>query len=254
MRKLVCAFSGLLGSVFGIAFALSTSNILLVSTYNNVAGYVFGGFLVLFGLVLFIQTIRVVGIKIVPRILVLLLTLFSLANGVLCSVLDRDWFLGTKNIYRVLMYSGTSISYSFMLVYCLVQVLNSQLWTDICCKTKKDSFKPIVFSKSQIYLCIFSGIVLGIISGILFGTFDVEDTSQSYHEFRKFQLYIIPIGFGIGFIVGFLNEYFREKVFKERILLPIDIDESYFGDEISAIEEDNQIDDFSTYDTKLQND
>ncbi|KAJ6247603.1 hypothetical protein M0813_18237 [Anaeramoeba flamelloides] len=244
MIFLKCLFSGISGGFFGVVFCLATSTILIEVTYHNYFGYIFGSFIFLFGVYLLIRTFQMNNVTRMLRFLAFLLTSFVLGSGILIGAVDNQWFFETTNSLRILYYSVMSISIMFILVYSLIEVLNSRFFNCLCCKS--DNPKPFVLTKPQVYCGLIGGVIIGLVNGILFGSFDVENTSKSYHDFHIFQIYIIPIGFVIGFILGFWNEYLREKVFQERISLGSMLDDHYFGDETSAVENDDK-DNYTIY-------
>ncbi|KAJ3425570.1 hypothetical protein M0813_27531 [Anaeramoeba flamelloides] len=237
MNALKIIFAGLVGSFCGSFLCLAVSNILIEVTYHDIAGYIFGVIVFLFGVMLFIRTLKISDISLVSRLSVVFLSIVVAFTGVLCAVLNSKWFFLASNSLKTLFYSITSISLSFLFVYCLVQLLNYQIFNCGCCKQENPS--AFVVKKSQIYVCICSGVVLGVVNGILFGKFDVENTSKSYHDFHVYQLYMLPIGFFLGLVVGLYSEYIREKVYKDQFVMSSNIDENYFGDETSLINEKN---------------
>ncbi|KAJ6253016.1 hypothetical protein M0813_13511 [Anaeramoeba flamelloides] len=116
-----------------------------------------------------------------------------------------------------IVYTLSSISISCVLVYCLVMVLNLQICNCLCCKQPFPV--PFVRIGYQICICIIGSVVLGVVNGVLFGTFDVEDSHESYHDFHLYQLYVLPTGFLCGFVVGYFNQYLRDFVFREKITI-----------------------------------
>jgi len=50
---------------------------------------------------------------------------------------------------------------------------------------------------------------MGALFGIMFGTIDVENDTPSHAKFKANLLYSIPVGAGIGGLLGFINEWIR---------------------------------------------
>lgn len=146
------------------------------------------------------------------------LRLFALSiilSGLLCFILERNWFTDLPLLLKTIVYTIIGISVSFALTFSIVDIVNYFIGL-----LESTIAKPLVESKSQVtdhfkqvYLVLFTSIVMGAIFGFIFGLMDVED-ELIYHmqlTLLKEEHYCYPIGAMLGGIAGFGNEYLRQQ-------------------------------------------
>jgi len=131
-----------------------------------------------------------------------------IVSGILCFVLERNWFVGLSPLAKVPLYTLLGISVAFALVFSLVDLLNylTGLFQPQVAKT-------LVESKQQVYLVLTITLLMGGIFGFIFGVLDVED-ELGYHmrlALLREEHYCYPVGALLGGIAGFGNEYLRHQ-------------------------------------------
>jgi hypothetical protein len=128
-----------------------------------------------------------------------------LISGVICFLLEKNWFLGLGAHIKIPLYGILGISVSYALTFALVDLINyvfSFLFT---------YGRPIIENSEQIISVIAFSALMGAIFGVIFGVMDIEDET-SYHfklNLMKEEYYCYPIGAGIGFVCGCVNDYLK---------------------------------------------
>eukprot|EP00922_Rhytidocystis_sp_ex-Travisia-forbesii_P033737 GHVS01050118.1.p1 GENE.GHVS01050118.1~~GHVS01050118.1.p1 ORF type:complete len:301 (+),score=49.25 GHVS01050118.1:283-1185(+) len=134
--------------------------------------------------------------------------LLIILSGILCFVLERNWFIGLNRFAKVPIYVLLGISIAFALTFSLVDLINYTMGL-----VQHTLARPLVESKNQVYLVLCLSLVKGALFGLVFGVMDVEDEA-AYH-FRLALLreehFCYPIGAVLGAVAGFGNEYLRQK-------------------------------------------
>lgn len=128
-------------------------------------------------------------------------------SGVLCFVLEKNWFVGLHTLAKVPLYMVLGISVSFALTFSLVDLVNYLMGF-----FQASVARPLVESKAQINLVLCVAMAMGGLFGLIFGVMDVED-EVSYHirlALLREEHYCYPIGAVLGGIAGFGNEYLRQ--------------------------------------------
>lgn len=139
------------------------------------------------------------------------LTLFAvliIVSGVLCFLLERNWFVGLSRLAKLPIYVLLGVSVSFALMFSLVDLINYSIGL-----MQHSLARPLVESKSQVYLVLGISLVKGALFGFIFGIMDVED-EVAYHirlALLREEHYCYPIGGILGAMAGFGNEYLRQK-------------------------------------------
>lgn len=127
-------------------------------------------------------------------------------SGILCFLLERNWFIGLGPHLKIPLYAILGISVSFALTFAIVDLLNyfSAYFSGY-------SGKVIVENPQQITAVLVLSSIMGLIFGLIFGILDVEDAAsyQLRLALMKEQLYCYPIGALLGASTGVLNEYLK---------------------------------------------
>ena len=129
--------------------------------------------------------------------------------GILCFLLEKNWFIGLKPSIKVPFYGLLGISVSYALTFAIVDIVNytfSHIFRG----------KTVIENIQQTTAAVIGSIVMGGVFGLIFGVMDIEDAGN-YHfklSLMKEELYCFPIGWGIGFINGCMNEYLRKDLIK----------------------------------------
>jgi len=142
-----------------------------------------------------------------PKILYLF-GLFAIFSGILCFYLEKDIFSGLKYTWKVPFYALLGVSFIFVFIFIISDCIN---YCSLVCYD--ETAVPIISSNQQIYLLTFGSILMGFLYGIIFGILDVEDVDIYRMKVvaMKDQAYCYPVGIGLGFLIGFLNQYMREN-------------------------------------------
>ena len=131
-------------------------------------------------------------------------------SGVLCFILERNWFIGLSPKIKIPLYGILGISISYALTFAIVDIVN-YIFTYLV-----QFSKAIIENPEQITAVIFFSAVMGMIFGIIFGVMDIEDEAnyQLKLSLMKEELYCYPIGAIIGFISGCVNDYLKIEYIK----------------------------------------
>lgn len=142
-----------------------------------------------------------------PKILYIFGAL-AILSGVLCFYLERDMFTGLKYTWKIPLYALLGVSFIFVFIFIVSDCIN---YCSLVCYDETGT--PIISSNQQIYLLTFGSILMGFLYGIIFGILDIQDADIFRMKVvaMKDQRYCYPIGIGLGFIIGFLNQYMREN-------------------------------------------
>mmetsp|Transcript_79429 Transcript_79429/g.182071 ORF Transcript_79429/g.182071 Transcript_79429/m.182071 type:complete len:248 (+) Transcript_79429:50-793(+) len=138
------------------------------------------------------------------------LTVFALIiilSGVLCFVLERNWFVALSPVSKVPLYSLLGVAVAFALTFSIMDLLNYVLGF----LQGSSSSKPLLASASQVTLVLCVALVMGACYGFVFGLMDVEDevSYQIRLALLREEHYCFPIGAVLGGIGGVGNEYIR---------------------------------------------
>lgn len=210
------AFSkrGLLSTIVGIILGIivsATVNATLVeislspffSTYFGLLFIVIGG-LIFWKVYVTIIPDEDHGVN--KRTCLLAFATLIIFSGIICFVLENDWFIGITSIVRVPIYTILGLSISFAIAFSLVDVVNY-----ISGFIVSNDSPLMVSSKAQIIFVICSSLFIGIIFGFLFGL--VEDSHEQIHyvniSLMKQKHYCYIIGVIVGALCGFGNEVIR---------------------------------------------
>jgi len=96
-------------------------------------------------------------------------------SGLLCFILEEDWFVHLHRDAKVPVYTLLGASVCFALLFSLIDVLN---YCALQCCTQ-DQSQPLVNTDAQIYLVVVTSITMGLTFGFIFGIMDVEDEKLS---------------------------------------------------------------------------
>ncbi|CEL92515.1 unnamed protein product [Vitrella brassicaformis CCMP3155] len=129
-------------------------------------------------------------------------------SGLLCFVLERNWFVGLSPLAKVPLYTILGVSVAFALTFSVVDLINYFLGF-----LQPNGAKPLVESKSQVMLVLSIALVMGGLFGFIFGVMDVEDevAYQIRLALLREEHYCYPIGALLGGLAGFGNEYLRQQ-------------------------------------------
>lgn len=204
------SLSGIIGAFLGMVISLIVNCTLVEISLSAFFSMYFG--------ILFIA----VGVIILWRILGqestdgtqtkrLQLTCFAILiilSGLVCFVLERNWFVGLTALSKVPLYTILGVSVAFALTFSVVDLINYVLGF-----LQVSIAKPLVESTSQVYSVLMLALVMGGIFGFVFGMMDVEDevSYQMDLSLKREESYCYPIGAVLGCAGGVMNEYFRKQ-------------------------------------------
>jgi len=145
-----------------------------------------------------------------PKPLLLLgfstLVMFS---GVLCFMLEKDWFIRMSPTLKVPLYSILGISVCFALLFSIIDLIN--YCTGYFCQGPNS--KPLVDTENQVYLVVASAVLMGFLFGMIFGLLDIEDETVSHLKLAlmREERICYPIGAIIGGIASAINQHLRDE-------------------------------------------
>eukprot|EP01006_Ploeotia_vitrea_P062257 TRINITY_DN809_c0_g1_i1.p2 TRINITY_DN809_c0_g1~~TRINITY_DN809_c0_g1_i1.p2 ORF type:complete len:258 (-),score=130.22 TRINITY_DN809_c0_g1_i1:84-791(-) len=131
-----------------------------------------------------------------------------LMSGLLCFVLEKNWFMSMAPGWKVPLYSMLGIAVTFALLFSIIDLIN------YCCGLcQGDDSKPLVETESQVYLVVATAVVMGFVFGLIFGLLDIEDEKLTHLRIAlmREQSICYPIGAVLGAISAALNQWFREQ-------------------------------------------
>lgn len=136
----------------------------------------------------------------------LLLGYLVVASGILCFLLERNWFIGLSATMKIPLYAILGISVSFALVFAIVDLVNY-----ISGYFYIYEHRVLISNPQQLFGVLAMSIAMGLVFGFVFGVLDVEDVEA--YQFRlallKEEYYCYPIGALLGFITGVIVEYYK---------------------------------------------
>eukprot|EP00916_Digyalum_oweni_P003697 GHVL01006598.1.p1 GENE.GHVL01006598.1~~GHVL01006598.1.p1 ORF type:complete len:237 (+),score=26.08 GHVL01006598.1:26-712(+) len=214
-KELLCrgAVSSSIGIIFGIIISLIVNCTLIEISLSAFFSIYFGLLFIAAGLIILWRVLGQASDENNPR--KLQLTFFAVmivVSGVLCFILERNWFVGLSALTKLPLYTILGTSVSFALVFSAVDLLNYAIGL-----MQLSVVKPLVESQAQIYLVLVTAIAMGAIFGFIFGLMDVEDALK--YQIRLALLreenFCYPVGAILGGLAGFGNEYIRQEEGKQ---------------------------------------
>lgn len=145
---------------------------------------------------------------------VFLFSAMVLASGVCCFLLEKDWIKGLGPGFKLPMYTLLGTSLCFALSFSVVDLLNSNVL--FCCNGFVGDMSALTLASQgaatrQVYVVLFSSVVMGAVFGCSFGLLDVEDDNGSHRRFDQDQAFNTIIGAIAGVGVGGASQYLRDK-------------------------------------------
>lgn len=235
-RRIATALiSGIVGGALGAAISVVVNNALIEISITPFFAAVFGAVLLLLGCLMVWRKVTEGSGAGSPltRVLMLSFSALVLMSGAACFALEKDWCSRLTPRAKVPLYVMLAISLSFAVSFSLIDLLN--LYTE--CGRSAARSSPLVSSPSQITLVLLGAVCMGSIFGYLFGIMDVEDDDAAHAKLRNEERASLPIGFGIGGFVGFLNPLLAVPTFDSRSFEyssmnhELDIDDDEQGDD-----------------------
>lgn len=140
-------------------------------------------------------------------------------SGVLCLILQKDWFVGINYRFKIPFYATLGMSFAFIVIFIAADCLN---YCSLVC-TRLYS-RPLIERPCQVYVLTFTAILMGLSYGLMFGFLDVEDANMYRLALvaLKEESVCYPIGLVLGFVQGFFNEFMRERNNELRVVISQD--------------------------------
>eukprot|EP00922_Rhytidocystis_sp_ex-Travisia-forbesii_P025739 GHVS01037752.1.p1 GENE.GHVS01037752.1~~GHVS01037752.1.p1 ORF type:complete len:295 (+),score=68.76 GHVS01037752.1:166-1050(+) len=211
LGELLCKglVSALVGSVLGMLTSLIVNCTLVEVSLSPFFAMYFGLLFISVGAIILWRINGNVSDHAQSRKLQLMFfALLIILSGVLCFVLERNWFIGLNRFAKVPIYVLLGISIAFALTFSLVDLINYSMSL-----FQHTLARPLVEAKNQVYLVLCVSLLKGALFGLVFGVMDVEDEA-SYHirlALLREEHFCYPIGALLGALAGFGNEYLRQK-------------------------------------------
>ncbi|CAD7926904.1 unnamed protein product [Amoebophrya sp. A25] len=138
------------------------------------------------------------------------LTYFSylvIVSGILCFMLERDWYFRMSPFTKVPLYSILGISVSFALTFSVIDLVNYTVGL----VQGNTMARPIVESPNQIHVVLILAFVMGATFGCIFGMMQVAsaDTYKIRLSLLRVEHYCYQLGGLLGAVGGVANEYLR---------------------------------------------
>lgn len=130
------------------------------------------------------------------RPLLIIFAWLVVLSGVLCVVLDEQWFAFSP-LVKVPLYSVVGMSVCFAFTFSLLDLVN-------IVSSRCSSSSAIIESQDQVYIILLTSLAMGATFGMIFGLMDVED--QRGLDLRDTLIYeeehCIPVGVLMGGFAG----------------------------------------------------
>jgi hypothetical protein len=125
--------------------------------------------------------------------------------GLFCFFLEKDWFKFISPSAKIPMYTLLGVALWFALTFSIMDLFNfvGQYLVLRLSKGRR-LWQPIVSTPVQICLVLGVAVLLGLFFGVIFGSFDVEDTAQA--GLQKDFGYTLPVGAATCAVVGAINQ------------------------------------------------
>jgi hypothetical protein len=206
---------GVVGAILGICVSFIVNITLVEISISPFFSLYFGVLFVFVGLII---AWRVHGITPNPmtpedgtverKQRLMMFAALIIVSGLLCFILEKQWFVGLGPLSKVPLYTVLGTSVSFALTFALVDLVNFVL--GMC---QASIARPLVESNEQVTSVLAISFSMGCIFGTIFGVMDVED-EVSYQlglALKREESYCYPIGAVLGFAGGVWNEYARAR-------------------------------------------
>ena len=141
------------------------------------------------------------------RCFVMAFALIVLLAAVFCVLLDKHWVHWISFEEKIPLYCVVGVALQVVLTFSFLDILNAFL-NLVCRSQKHDSSSSkkkrlrVVSSPSQICLVLVVTVAMGLVFGIVFGVYDVEDDSSQI-RWHKDNETTFPMGMIGGGITGF---------------------------------------------------
>ena len=139
------------------------------------------------------------------RCFVMTFALIVLLAAVFCVLLDKKWVHWISFEEKIPLYCIVGVALQVVLTFSFLDILNAFLGF-VCRSQKDDKTKKrrvrVVTSPSQICLVLVVTVALGLVFGIVFGMYDVEDDSSEI-RWHKDNETTFPMGMIGGGLTGF---------------------------------------------------
>jgi len=202
--------SGLVGAFLGMIISLIVNCTLVEISLSAFFSMYFGILFIAVGVIILWRILGQDGVSDGQgkRMQLTVFALLIIISGVVCFVLERNWFVGLTPLSKVPLYTILGVSVAFALTFSVVDLINYVLGF-----LQVSIAKPLVESTSQVYAVLMVALVMGGIFGFIFGVMDVEDevSYQIRLALLREEHYCYPIGAVLGGVAGFANEYLAEK-------------------------------------------
>jgi len=209
------AVGGLVGAGLGVIVSFIVNITLVEISISPFFSLYFGALFVCVGLIIMW---RVHGLQPNPmtpddgtvqrKQRLMMFSCLILVSGLLCFILEKQWFVGLGPLSKVPLYTVLGTSVSFALTFALVDLVNFVLGF-----FQVYVARPLVESNEQVTAVLSLSFVMGSIFGFIFGVMDVED-EVSYQlglALKREESYCYPIGAVLGLGGGVWNEYARAR-------------------------------------------
>lgn len=215
------ALSFVIGAIIGILVSFTVNCTLVEISINTFFAVYFG---ILFILIASLILWRVSTGDHPKPCLLLTFSALVLLSGILCFILEENWFIRMSPSWKVPMYSILGVAVCFALLFSIIDLIN---YCSGACQGEHS--KPLVESETQVYLVVTTAILMGFSFGMIFGLLDVEDEKISHLRvaLMREQSICYPVGAVLGGLGAAINQWLRESNDSYNPVLDIDEDEDY---------------------------
>ncbi|OMJ89291.1 hypothetical protein SteCoe_8588 [Stentor coeruleus] len=201
--------SGTVAGVFGLAISFIVNSTLAEISASSFFSTYFGLLFIILGGVIFcrVQSQTVADSR---KKYFLTFGFLIILSGIMCFILEENWFIGMHPSLKIPLYGILGISVSYALTFAVVDLINYTF-------SYFDLYKSIVIENTEQIIAVISfSALMGLIFGVIYGIVDYEDSVVYHHKLNlmKEEMYCYPIGICIGIMCGIVNEYLRKSYMK----------------------------------------
>jgi len=200
------ALAFVVGAVLGIGASFTVNATLVEISINDFFAVYFGMLFIIIAGILFW---RVKSGDHPKPYLLMGFSMMVMLSGLLCFILEKDWFIRMSPSLKVPLYSMLGISVCFALLFSVIDLIN--YCTGLCCQGPNS--KPLVETETQVYLVVASAVLMGFLFGLVFGLLDIEDETLTHLKMALMREESIcyPIGAVVGGTASAINQYLRDQ-------------------------------------------
>ena len=210
-RPVPLIVSTVMGSFLGLVVAFIVISTLVEISNSYVEALLFGVVLILLGCFIIWRT--TLADELQPsttyKAVICSFAALILVSGGFCFFLQGGWHRSLSPAEKTPIFFLLGTALSFSIIFGLGDIVN------ICYAKCIDDTIPIFHSTKQVFIVVGSAVLMGAVEGFVFGFTDAEDDKSLRRPYEDIKYVAVPLGCGIGAVVGFVNQLIRSSQLQE---------------------------------------